>query len=31
MIRMLVLLALLLAPQQNSFWSQNYPTGLVGW
>jgi hypothetical protein len=31
MIRKLVLLALLLAPQQNSFWSQNYATGLVGW
>jgi hypothetical protein len=29
--QMVVLLALLLAPQQTSFWSQNYPTGLVGW
>ena len=31
MIRLVLLLALLLAPQQNMFWSQNAPTGLVGW
>jgi hypothetical protein len=29
--KLIVLLALLLTPQQQTFWSQNYPTGLVGW
>jgi hypothetical protein len=31
MARLIVLLALFLAPQQGEFWGQNSPTGLVGW